>query len=89
MVFHSDKIITNPTVVPGNRSHASSTEYGRKVIVFGDSHLERINRKLFSNSLPKCRIHLKYFSGAITQDLEYYVTPTLNEEKPACKSQIT
>ena len=64
----------NPTVVPGNRSYASTTKYGRKEIVFGDSHLGRIHRKLFSNSLPKCRTRLKYFTGVRTRDLEYYVT---------------
>ena len=58
------------------------TKYSRKVIVFGDSHLGRINRKLFSSFLSKCRTRLKYFSGASTKDLEYYVTPTLIEEKP-------
>ena len=51
-------------------------------MVFGDSHLGRFNKKLSSNSLPKCRTRMKYFSGVRTKDLEYYVTPTLNEEKP-------
>ena len=41
-----------------------------------------MNGKLFGNFLPKCRSHLKYFSGARTKDLEYYLTQTLNEEKP-------
>ena len=58
------------------------TKYSRKVIVFRDSHLGGINRKLFSSFLSKCRTRLKYFSGASTKDLEYYVTPTLIEEKP-------
>ena len=52
------------------------------MIVFEDSHLGRINRKLFSDSLPKCRSQLKYFSGVRTKELEYYTTPTLNEQKP-------
>ena len=52
------------------------------MIVFEDSHLGRINRKLFRDSLPKCRKQLKYFSGVRTKELEYYTTPTLNEQKP-------
>ena len=48
--------------------------------MFGESHLWHINRKRFSNSLPKYRTRLKYFSK--TKDLEYYVTLTLDEEKP-------
>ena len=50
--------------------------------MFEESHLCHINRKRFSNSLPKCRTRLKYFSGGRTKDLEYYVTLTLDEEKP-------
>lgn len=33
-----------------------------------------------SNSLPKCKSHLKYLSGARTKDLEYYVVPTLKQK---------
>ena len=50
--------------------------------MFGESHLCHINRKRFSNSLPKCRTRLKYFSGGRTKDLEYYVTLTLDDVKP-------
>lgn len=49
--------------------------------MFGDN-FECINRKLFNNSLSKCRSRLKYFSGTRTKDLEYYVTRELNEGKP-------
>ena len=80
--FHNDVVNQNPTVVPGHRSHANTTKYDIKMIVFGDSHLGHINKKLFSNSLPKCRTHLKYFSKARTNDLEYYVTAALNKGKP-------
>ena len=72
----------NPVIVPGNRSFASATKYGKKVVVFGDSHIGRVNRKLFSNSLRNCTSRLKFFSGAKSKDLDHYVTPTLNEEKP-------
>ena len=52
------------------------------MIVFEESRLGHINRKQFSSSLPKCRIRLKYFSSERKKDLEYYVTLTLDEEKP-------
>ena len=32
--------------------------------------------------MTKYGSHLKYISGERTKGLEYYVTPTLNEEKP-------
>ena len=49
--------------------------------MFGENYLWHINRKRFSNSLPKCRTFLEYFSGERTKDLEYYVPLTLDEEK--------
>ena len=36
--------------------------------MFGESNLCHINRKRFSNSLPKCRTRLKYFSGGRTKE---------------------
>ena len=36
--------------------------------MFGESHLWHINRKRFSNSLPKCRTCLKYFSRGRTKE---------------------
>ena len=35
--------------------------------MFGESYLWHIGRKRFSNSLPKCRIRLKYFIGGRTK----------------------
>ena len=51
-------------IAPGNRTYTSTTKYGKKTIVIGDSHLQRINRKLLNESLPNCRGTLKYFNGA-------------------------
>ena len=36
--------------------------------MFGESYLWHISRKQFSNSLPKCRSRLKYFSGGRTKE---------------------
>ena len=38
-IFHTNEINQNSAVVPGNRSHAITTKYGRKVIVVLNSHL--------------------------------------------------
>lgn len=62
--FHSDGINQNPTVVPSNRSYEGTTKYFGKVFVFRDL-FGNINRKVFSNSLPKFRSRLKYLSRAI------------------------
>ena len=50
--------------------------------MFKDRHTGCINRKIFSDSLPKCSRLLKCFSGGKTKDLEHYVPRTLNEHKP-------
>ena len=69
-------------IVPENRTYASTSKYGKKEIVIGDSHLQRINKKLFNKSLPNYRGSLKYFSGAKTLDLEHYIKPTMNNNRP-------
>ena len=69
----------HPKVVPGNRTYASAIKYGKKVVVIGDSHLQRINRKLFNDSLPNCRGNIRYFRGANTAQLEDYIKPTLKQ----------
>ena len=50
-------------VVPGNRTYASATKYGKKAVVTDDSHLRRTNRRLFNDALPNCKGTIKYFSG--------------------------
>ena len=69
-------------VVPGNRTYASATKYGKKTVLIGDSHLRRINRRLFNDALPNCKGTIKYLSGAKTLDLEHYMKPTLNNYRP-------
>ena len=58
-------------LVPGNRTYADATKFGKKVVVFGDSHLNRINRRLFDRSLINCKSLLKFFNGGNSEQLEY------------------
>ena len=64
--------------VPGNRSYASTTDYGKNIFVVGDSHIKRINRKRFNNSFEKAKSFIKSLPGAKIQELEHYVVPQLN-----------
>ena len=73
---------TRPKIVPGNRSYASTTKYGKKAVVIGDSHLRRVNKKLFNDALHYCKGNIKYFSGAKSAELEHYIKPTLMNTKP-------
>ena len=57
----------------------------KKIVIFGDSHLTRINRNLkskFSEDLEGHSTYFKGFIGSNTNQLEYYCVPTLVDEKP-------
>ena len=75
------QINTSQKIVSENRTYASLSKYGKKANVVGDSHLQKINRKLFNESLPDCGGSLKYFSGAKTLDLEHYIKPAMNNNQ--------
>ena len=75
--------IENPMItVPGNRSYSSTMKYGKKICVVGDSHVRRIKRNLFNNSLCEGKAHLNGFSGANIKRLDHSITPTLVEDRP-------
>ena len=54
---------------------------GKKIFVVGDSNIKRLNRKRFNNSF-EAKSFIKYFPGAKIQELEHYVVPHLNAQKP-------
>ena len=68
--------------VPGNRSYSSTTKFGKKICVVGDSHIRRIERNAFNNSLYEGKAHLNGFSGANIKRLDHFITPTLVENRP-------
>ena len=63
-------------------SYSSATKYGKKICVVGDSHIRRIKRNLFNNSLCEGKAHLNGFSGANIKRLDHSITPTLVEDRP-------
>ena len=67
--------------VPGNRSYASTTDYGKKIFVVGDSHIKRIDSKRFNNSFERAKSFIKSFPGAKIQKSENYVVFHLNTQK--------
>ena len=68
--------------VPGNRPYSSTTKFGKKICVVGDSHIRRIERNVFNNSLYEGKAHLNGFSGANIKRLDHFITPTLVENRP-------
>ena len=67
--------------IPGKGSFASTTDYGKKIFVVGDSHMKRIKRKRFNNLFEKAKSLIKSFPRTKLQELEYYVAPHLNAQK--------
>ena len=53
---------------------------GKKPLLL--SHLRKINRKLFKESLPNCIGSFKYFSSSTTLNLKHDMKPTLNNNWP-------
>ena len=55
----------------------------KKSYIIGDSHLNRIRKHQFKESTAKAQVYVKSFSGANTNQLDYYVVPLLLvDEKP-------
>ena len=55
---------------------------GKKVSIVGDSHLSRIRKNLFNNSLKNGKSHINVFKGATTKRLNHFIDPFLEEDKP-------
>ena len=68
--------------IPGNRPYFSTTKFVKKICVVGDSHIRRIKRNLFSNSLYEGKAHLNGFSGANIKRLDHFINSTLVEDRP-------
>ena len=53
----------------------------KKCYILGNSHLNRIRKDAFKESIPNSRVFVKSFSGVNTNELGYYVVPVLVDEK--------
>ena len=67
-------------IVPGNRLYSEVVDYGKKTVIFGDSHIGRVNRKKLDFNING-KSHIKFFSGVDSYQLKYYVKPTILKEK--------
>ena len=54
----------NIKIVPGNRTYASMTKYGKKICIIDVSHIKRVERNIFNNSIENGNAYLKSFNGA-------------------------
>ena len=77
-VFSSSKLPAGMKTYVGT---IRSKEKKRSYIV-GDSHFNRIRKDKFKENTPKARVYVKCFSGANTNQLDYYVVPLLVDENP-------
>ena len=49
----------------------------KKSYIIGDSQLNRIRKDKFKESTAKSRVYVKSFSGANSNQLDYYIVPLL------------
>ena len=84
LMHHTNNIVTGklnvPQTLPGNSSFSSVTKYGKKTCVIGHSHLNRIKKNLFSNSLANGKTYLSVFCSSTIKRLNYFVAPTLVQD---------
>ena len=64
------------------RTYADTTKFGKIILITGDSHLKRIKRNKLKNSFKNVKCIMKVFGGAKIEQLEHYITPHLEYEKP-------
>ena len=65
-MIKSRRVVT----VPGNRSYSSTTKYDKKIYGVTDSHIRRIKRNLFNNSLYEGKAQVNGFSGGNIKRLD-------------------
>ena len=67
---------------PGNSCYADIVSKGKKITVFGDSIIKRINGRELGKHTHCGRTYIKSFPGAKSKALNHYVIPTLIDEVP-------
>ena len=75
--YNNAQIENSVVTVPRNRSYSSTTKFGKKICLVGDSHIRRIKRNPFNNSLYEGKANLNGFSGANIKRLDHFIAPTL------------
>ena len=64
------------------KKHAGTLREGKKILIIGYSHIQRVQRDKLQNSFDNAKSFVRYFSGAKTEDLHHYIIPALLKEKP-------
>ena len=68
--------------VPGNTSFSSATKHGKNICVICDSHLNRIKKNFFNNSLSTGKTCLNVFRASTIKMINNFAIPTMVEDKP-------
>ena len=56
-------------------------KHSKKTCIVGDSHIRRIKKNLFNNSITGGKAHLNNFSGANINRLDHFISPNLEEDR--------
>ena len=67
---------------PGNSNYTSISNNDPKILVVGDSHVKRIIRIDFNKELRHSKAYFRSFSGAVSNQLDHYIIPSLVNDKP-------
>ena len=81
-LLNENQSVKRKPVRPGMRTYADTAIFGKKVLIIGDSHLKRINRNKLKSSFKNAKCIMKAFGGAKIEELNHYITPHLEFDKP-------
>ena len=63
--------------------YVSITKYEKKIFNVGDSHIKRVRRNIFNNSIAYGNAYLKSFNGAeVRHFFDHFIELTLSEDNP-------
>ena len=83
---HSENqdVLNSSNLSAGMKTYVGTirSEEKKKSYIVGDSDLNRICKNKFKEITANARVYVKCFSGANTNQLDYYVVPVLLYEKP-------
>ena len=71
-----------PVTIAGNSNYSSISKNGRKILLVGHSHVNRIRRIDFNKELRNGKTYFRSFSGATSKQLDHYTILSLVDNEP-------
>ena len=80
--FPEKETSTTYKTVPGNSAYSDVARQGKKLVLYGDSHFNRVKGNTFKNRISNVRTIVRPFTGAYSYYMAPLITPSLSDELP-------